>query len=105
MTTPTESTGNAALLRKLDELQQRAQELTESMNDPKVASNAARVVQIGKELGRLRRVLDPYQDYLRLRRQAGETRALLADPGAEAELKELAEQELADLAERGGPRR
>jgi peptide chain release factor 1 len=100
MTAITDSAANQALLRKLDELTARSRELTDQMNDPAVASNATRVVQIGKELGALRRLLDPYEKYRKLHKAAEEHRSLIADPGSDSELRALAEEELESLAER-----
>lgn len=97
---PVESKNNQVLIRKLDELARRADELTQAMNDPQVSSNPARIMEIGKELSRLRRVLEPYQACQRLARELCESRAILADPNADAELRELAGQEVSSLGRR-----
>jgi peptide chain release factor 1 len=98
--TQTETTGKEALLRKLEELSARAKELTEAMNDPAVASNPTRVAEVGKELSRLRRIVGPYETYVRFSREADESRTILEDPQADPDLKELAETELTSLARR-----
>lgn len=100
MAATTESASNQALVRKLEELSARSRELTEQMNDPAVSSNATRIVAIGKELGALRRILDPYEKYRKLRKEADEHRAIIADASADPELRALAEEEIDAIAER-----
>ena len=55
---------NTALFSKLDELAGQYEALSEEMNDVAVASNPARLVPLTKEHGKLRRIVEPYREYL-----------------------------------------
>ncbi len=89
-----------ALLARLDELARRHNEVVEEMSRPDVATDPVKIVELGKEAGSLRRMVEPYRVYQQIRRQIDEARAILADPQAEPELKELANEELPDLEAR-----
>ncbi|RJP35222.1 MAG: PCRF domain-containing protein [Phycisphaerales bacterium] len=85
------------LLTKLSELSERYGDLLGQMNDPAVASNPARTAEIGKELGRLRRLVDPYRSLRTVRDQLDSATALMADRSQDPDLRELAEEEAAEL--------
>ncbi len=51
------------VLLKLDELAARFDELTARMNDPGTAKDPAQLVELSKEHGRLRRIVEPYGKY------------------------------------------
>jgi peptide chain release factor 1 len=88
------------LLTKLDELDRHYRETAERMNDPAVACDPGRIVALAKEHSRLAKVIEPYRAYLRLAAQRDEARSLLDDPDSDAELRLLAEAELAELGDR-----
>ncbi len=91
---------NAAFFTKLDEIRDRYAAVTEEMNDPDVASNAARIVKLAKEHANLRRMADPYRDYVEARKHIEEAEEIVADADAESDLKELAAEELPELRQR-----
>ncbi|NLX14916.1 MAG: peptide chain release factor 1 [Phycisphaerales bacterium] len=82
------------VIRKLEELLARFNFVTESMNRPENAGHPVRIVELSKEHGRLRRIVDPYQEYRKAMASVAESKALLADPTSDAELKTLAEEEV-----------
>jgi len=88
-------TVNARILKKLEELRTRHEAVSAEMNRPEVASNATRIVALTKEHGQLRRVVAPYGDYLRVMADIVESEGILNDPEADADLKALAEEEVA----------
>lgn len=88
------------LLARMDDLRRRLDEVTAEMNDPSVASNPARLVELSREHARLRRLVEPYLDYTRLAREIDEHRALIDDSAADPDLRALAEEELPALLER-----
>ena len=90
----------ATLLDKLDELDRRYACAAAEMNAPAVAADGARIVALAKEHARLGRIVEPYRAYRQLAAQRDEARAILDDPEADPELKELAASELNDLAAR-----
>jgi len=87
--------GDDAVVRKLEELRGRYEAIAAQMNRPEVASNPARMVELTKEHGRLKRMLQPYESYRRAIDELGQAEALLADEGADAEMKALAAEEAA----------
>ncbi len=92
----------AALLVRLDEIARRHDEVVAQMNRPEVASNPTRIVELSKEEGQLRRLVEPYRAYRQVAGQLEEARAIASDAAAEADLKELAQEELPDLEARAG---
>jgi peptide chain release factor 1 len=92
--------GQDNLVSKLEELDRRYDEVTRRMHDPAVASDSARIVPLAKERARLRRIVEPYRTYRTLAAHRDEAQAILDDPEAEAELKELASGEIDQLRQR-----
>jgi peptide chain release factor 1 len=92
-----DSAGQAALINRLREISRHYDEVLAEMNQPEVASNPVRIVELSKEEGTLRRIVTPYRAYEKVRRQIDEAEAIVSDPSADAELKELALLELPEL--------
>ena len=90
---------NSGFLARLDGQSARFDEITESMNQPEVAANPARIIKLSKEHAVLSRVVLPYREYGRVRDQIAEAEAILSDSGGDADLRELAEAELPELNE------
>jgi peptide chain release factor 1 len=78
----------------MEEIRARYEALTEEMNRPEVAGDATRIVRLTREHGKLRRMMEPYERYRRARAAEDESRAILEDPQADPELKELAREEV-----------
>ncbi len=91
---------NPAFLAKLDEMARRYEEITEEMNDPEVAANAARIVKLAKEHAGLKRMTEPYGQYCKIQKEIREAEEIGADAEADAELRGLAEEEIPDLRAR-----
>ncbi|MCG3132368.1 MAG: Peptide chain release factor 1 [Phycisphaerae bacterium] len=91
---------NTRLLAKLAGVAQRHDDLLAQMNDGAVASDAVKTVSIMKELGKLRRLVDPYRAFCKVQQGLTQTRAIVEDRTQDKELRALAEQELADLRKR-----
>ncbi len=85
------------LIAKLEELANRADGLNHQLADPAVASDPVRYVEITKELGRLRRLVEPYKVFRKVRTELTQTREILADRSQDPDLRELAEAELDEL--------
>ena len=88
------------LVAKLNELAERSDTLNVQLADPEVASEPSRSIAITKELGRLRRLVDPFKVFRKVRTELEEARAIVADRSHEAELRELAEAEIDTLQTR-----
>ncbi|MEK6674036.1 MAG: peptide chain release factor 1 [Planctomycetota bacterium] len=89
------------LLAKLKELADRNDELHHQLADPAVSGNSGKIVSISKELGRLRRLVEPYRELCRVREQLADNKTILDDRDQDAEMRAMAESEAADLQRRG----
>ncbi len=88
---------NERLIAKLQELSDRYDALHEQLADPAVASSGAKMVSINKELGRLRRLVDPYRQFRKVRGELEDARHMVDDRTQDAEMRELAEAEIEGL--------
>lgn len=96
------SAAQSAVQAKFEELRRRYEDLTAEMNRPEVASDGARITALAKEHGRLRRIVEPYLEHRRLEQQLAESRALADAPDTDAEMRELARAEVAELEGKAG---
>jgi len=85
------------LIAKLQELRARHDQLNEQLVDPTVATNPTKSIAITKELGRLRRLVDPFKEFSKVRSELADARAIVADRSQDAELREMAEAEIEPL--------
>ena len=76
------------LIAKLQELADRSDDLHEQLIDPAVASDPGRSIAITKELGRLRRLVDPFKEFRKVRDDLEEAQAIVADRSHDAELRD-----------------
>ncbi len=83
------------LIRKLDELAARYDELQTSLNDPEVLGNPQRVIAASREAGKLEPVVGRYRDYQKAAAAVDELRELSSGK-ADPEMAELAATELPD---------
>ncbi len=83
------------LIRKLDEMLGRFNELEASLNDPATLSNSPKLIAISKEKGQLEPVVQRYRDY----RQAQEAADGLKEMAQNKSEPEMAEMALAELPE------
>src|SRR5256885_11291359 len=78
------------LIRKLDELSARFDQLREQMNDPAILSNHQKVVPLSRESGQLEPVVGRYREYRKLQDEI---------QGLEEMTKSRNDPEMAELAE------
>jgi len=88
------------LIAKLEELSGRYDSLHDQLSDPETAVNSTKIVAITKEIGRLRRLVDPYRAFRKIRDDLAENRSLIDDKAQDAELRELAAAEIDSLQQR-----
>jgi peptide chain release factor 1 len=91
---------DSIVLKKLDELDGRYAEIESQLNDATVATDAAKVVPLAKEQGKLRAMVSKYRSYKKLLSDIEQTGAILNDGKTDAEMKELAGDELKQLEEK-----
>ncbi len=80
---------------KLYEVEKRYDEITARLYDPAVTSDVERYRSLMKESAELAPIVEKYREYQQAKARQEEALALL-DGGTDPELRELAEQELAD---------
>jgi len=85
------------LIERLEELAGRHRHLMDELQKPEVASNALRSVEIAKEMGKLRRLVDPYLQLRKVRDRLMENRHIANDAAEDRELRELAAGEIPQL--------
>ncbi len=88
------------LIAKLEELRARYEAVGDEMNLPETAGNPTRIVQLNKEHGKLRRVIEPYHAYCKAIAEIAENQAMVDDPAGDAEFKALAVEEIAIARQR-----
>jgi len=81
------------VLHKLEAIEQRFEELTHLLSDPAVASSGDRFRKVSKERASIEPTVNALQAYRKLLQDIADNEALLAD----AELREMAKEELAQL--------
>ena len=84
----------------LDVLKSRSErfaELTRQTEDPEVYGNTKLFAQVQRERGSLREQAETYHALLKLQAQIDGSNEILKDPGADREMKDMAEAELKDL--------
>ncbi|RME38788.1 MAG: peptide chain release factor 1 [Planctomycetota bacterium] len=91
---------DARLLKRLRSLDERFEELNRMLSDPTVASDPSRSIALTREMGRLKRLVDPYRSLAKIERELEEARALSADKSQDAEMRELARVEAEQLEQR-----
>jgi peptide chain release factor 1 len=86
------------MLEKLAGIEARYEELERLMATPEVASDYHKAAEYAQERSHLEPIVEAYREYKSVLAQTEEANALL--DGDDAELRQLAEEELASLAER-----
>jgi len=87
-------------MRKLEELRSRYNTISEQMNQPEIASDSVRIVELAREHGQLKRIMEPYGAYRKTLDDLAQSESLLAETGLDAEMKELATEECASARAR-----
>jgi peptide chain release factor 1 len=87
------------VLRKLEGIEQRFEELTHQLSDPAVASSGERFRKVSKERASIEPTVNALRAWRRLVKDVADNRTLLAD----ADMRELAKEELAALEPRVEP--
>ncbi len=89
------------VLRKLEAIERRFEELTEQLSDPAVASSGERFRKVSKERASVEQTVNALRAWRKLAQDVADNEALLAD--RDPELREMAKEELAQLRPRVEP--
>jgi peptide chain release factor 1 len=88
------------MLDKLSEVEKRYEEIEHRLYDPSVVADVEQYRQLMKESAALQPIVEKYREYTAAKRYAEEARGLLDGGGLDKEMRELAEQELAENREK-----
>lgn len=91
----------ASILEKLDRLKERYEEVSAMLSEADTINNQNKFRDLSKEYAELEPVVQGYQNYLNLLANIEEAKHLLVD--GDADMKEMAEEELKDCEARLGP--
>jgi peptide chain release factor 1 len=83
------------VLKKLDAIEQRFEELTHHLSDPAVASSGEKFRKVSKERASLEQTVNALRAWRKLTQDIADNEALLAEK--DAEMREMAKEELAQL--------
>ncbi len=86
--------------RELENVEEKYRRLTLSLSDPALVSNPQKIKEIAKERAELEPLIRKYEELKRVRKQIRDSEGLLAAKDTEAEIRSLAETELAELRTR-----
>jgi peptide chain release factor 1 len=87
------------MLQKLANIEEKFRTLTASLSDPALVSDPQKIKKIAKERSNLEPIVKKYESYKKVQKDIQDSKEILDDPDAEADLKELAEQEVKELEE------
>lgn len=84
---------------KLDEYEERLEEIDSILQDPDKVNRMENVGKIHQERGAIQEIVAEYREYQEMQTEMEEAEELLEDGDADPELKELAEMEYSELQE------
>ncbi len=85
---------------KLAEIEARYEELTTQLSDARVLADPPRFQKAAKAHAELREVVEKYREWKGLKKSFDEAKTLLEVSSSDAEMKELAHQEMAELTQK-----
>ena len=88
------------MFQELKNLEDKYRRLTLSLSDPAILSNPQKVREISKERAELEPVVRKYEEYKKVVRNKEGSQKILEDPGADLDLKGLAEGEIEELGKK-----
>jgi len=91
---------DSLLIGKLHDAEARYENLNAELAAPEVISDNKRYQKTAKAHSDLREIVARYQEYKEIEKGLNETRAILREAGMDAEMKAMAEEELASLEQR-----
>ncbi|MDO5457531.1 MAG: peptide chain release factor 1 [Atopococcus tabaci] len=88
------------MFETLESIEQRYEEITEMMSDPEIINDTERFMALSKEEGELRETVAKFREYREVKEELEGTKEILDDSSIDAEMKELAQMENDELAEK-----
>lgn len=88
---------NEKLIGKLQEISDRYESLSNQLGDPEVASSGLKTVAITKEMGKLRRLVDPFREFRKIRENLLGARTIIEDRSQDKDFQAMAAAEIEEL--------
>jgi peptide chain release factor 1 len=85
------------LLAKLDEIEQRYNEIEKQMSDPTTAADPAKLIALSKEQGKLRAIVTKYREYKTTITGIEDAEQILKDSTTDEDFRNLANEEIQQL--------
>lgn len=85
------------MFQELEDIKEKYHKLTQSLSDPALVSNQIKVKKISRERAELEPIIKKYGIYQKIQKDIKDSIEILADPEADQELKNLAEEELKEM--------
>jgi len=85
------------LTERLDQIEEKYQEIGQEMSDPEVATDIKKVTELAKEYSKLEKIVLKYREYKDLLKQLDGLKEMVKDQ--DPEIREMAEMELAEVQE------
>ncbi len=85
------------LIARLDEFANRRDELNEQLSDPEIACDPNKSISLAKEIGRMKRLVDPYLAFRKVREDLQGNQEIAQDSSQDPELRDMASEELGGL--------
>lgn len=82
---------------RLDDILHRRNEIVVSLSDPDITSDQKRYSQLNREFSEIEPVAEQVEKHLQLVQQLHDNQEMMADPGCDRELRDLAEAEVQEL--------
>jgi peptide chain release factor 1 len=82
---------------RLDDILHKYEELSVMLADPEITSNQKRYTELSREFSDIEPVAEKAKIYQALEQQLNDNQELIADPDCDAELKDIAQEEIQEL--------
>jgi peptide chain release factor 1 len=93
-------TSNTAMIRKLVSTKDTYDSLSKELEDPSVCGNARELMRVSKARAALEPIVGAYEEWASLSDALEETKELFASSAEDAELREMARAEIAEIEEK-----
>jgi len=77
-----------SLISKLEELDRLFTDIGKQMEDPAIASDPQKIVQLSMEHSQLSRIVTPYREYKKLVDDSDQAQMILDDPESDADMRD-----------------
>ncbi len=82
-----------SIIKKLDEINNRYNEIEAEISKPEIASDPTKIVALSREQGKIKAIVAKYREYKKSLSQINDDQQIIADAEADEDLKILAEEE------------